>query len=58
MYVYTSSKCMLSTDPDISLLINGMVAVEVYHLWSSVHGSGVPLNLEGGMTQYIAVQTE
>ena len=39
------------THPYICLLCHWGVAVEVYHFWSSVHGSGIPLDLREGATK-------
>lgn len=34
------------SDPDVLLLIDGEVGVEIDHLWRSVRWSGVPRNLQ------------
>ena len=45
MYLEAELVEQTAQGPDVSLLIDGLVAIEINHLRGSVHGSGVALDL-------------
>ena len=42
--------------PDVSLLVDRVVTVQVYHLRGAIHGRGVTLDLKGGVGVHRYIQ--